>query len=413
MNISKQNQTKQGPKRGNQSGASTNFKQLMYNSENAASGLHPIVIWTGGKKNELKYIYPSLPSYNRYIEPFVGGGSVFMGINANEHFINDISSDLISIYRNIKNQDNCFFEYIEKIDLSWKKAGDFSTRHQDNISGIYFQFQEKNAPEHEIKMTIENYCDAHHSEICDIVSDFIDLTPILTKEIKKTLYRKFKKMKDCNWTNDINSTIKTAIKGALYIAFRSLYNDKKVKEMNQPLHSALTLFIRQTVMSGMFRVNKEGKFNAPYGGLSRNNMSLSTKLERYQSNPVKNHFNNTHIYNVDFEDFLISVNPTENDFIFLDPPYDCVFSSYDGNDFTKREHIRLARYLQEKCRAKWMMIIGKTDFIESLYCKGNVYVQEYEKVYNGNIKNNKNRCATHLLITNYPQSIENRMQLAA
>ena len=45
--------------------------QCANNSSNAASGLKQIVIWPGGKKNELKYILPNLPSYDRFFEPFV------------------------------------------------------------------------------------------------------------------------------------------------------------------------------------------------------------------------------------------------------------------------------------------------------------------------------------------------------
>ena len=56
--------------------------QCAYNSSNAASGLKQIVIRPGGKKKELKNILANVPSYDRFFEPFVGGGSVFMGINA-------------------------------------------------------------------------------------------------------------------------------------------------------------------------------------------------------------------------------------------------------------------------------------------------------------------------------------------
>ncbi len=38
----------------------------------------PIIKWAGGKEKELNYILPQIPdSFNRYIEPFVGGGAVF------------------------------------------------------------------------------------------------------------------------------------------------------------------------------------------------------------------------------------------------------------------------------------------------------------------------------------------------
>lgn len=61
------------------------------------SNLKPIIKWAGGKEKELKFIIPNLPIFENYYEPFVGGGSVFAKINAKKYYINDKSSELISI----------------------------------------------------------------------------------------------------------------------------------------------------------------------------------------------------------------------------------------------------------------------------------------------------------------------------
>ncbi|MEZ5009293.1 MAG: DNA adenine methylase [Chitinophagales bacterium] len=45
----------------------------------------------------------------------------------------------------------------------------------------------------------------------------------------------------------------------------------------------------------------------------------------------------TNIVNADFQDFFNIYEPTENDFIFLDPPYDTEFSTYAQNDFVKTD----------------------------------------------------------------------------
>ena len=70
----------------------------------------------------------------------------------------------------------------------------------------------------------------------------------------------------------------------------------------------------------------------------------------------------TKIYNLDFEKVLNKFELNENDFIFLDPPYDSEFSTYDQNSFDKNEQIRLADFLKNT-KACWMLIIKKTDFI--------------------------------------------------
>lgn len=90
------------------------------------TSLSPIIKWPGGKEKELKYIIPNLPQFERYFEPFVGGGSVFMGINAKEYFINDFSEELVQLYRYISENDKDFYRYVEAMDASWNNAENFS-----------------------------------------------------------------------------------------------------------------------------------------------------------------------------------------------------------------------------------------------------------------------------------------------
>ena len=60
---------------------------------------------------------------------------------------------------------------------------------------------------------------------------------------------------------------------------------------------------------------------------------------------------------MDFETFLRTTQPGENDFVFLDPPYDSEFCTYAKNAFTRDDQRRLADFLINECKAKWMMII--------------------------------------------------------
>ena len=107
------------------------------------------------------------------------------------------------------------------------------------------------------------------------------------------------------------------------------------------------------------------------------------------------------IFNKDFEAFLKETNPSESDFIFLDPPYDSEFSTYANNKFTHEDQIRLANYLIKECKAKWMMIIKNTDFIFSLYADKGLNIRTFNKEYLVSFMNRNNKKVTHLLITNY------------
>ena len=75
-------------------------------------------------------LYPKIRKYfpktiNRFIEPFTGGGSVFLNVNANEYLLNDIDTNVINIHQFLMEQsenpkaffDNVF-DIIQQYNLS-------------------------------------------------------------------------------------------------------------------------------------------------------------------------------------------------------------------------------------------------------------------------------------------------------
>lgn len=64
--------------------------------------LKPIVKWSGGKSDEIKMFETHFPeNYDQYIEPFVGGGSVYFYLNPKNAVISDVHSELIDLYKSI------------------------------------------------------------------------------------------------------------------------------------------------------------------------------------------------------------------------------------------------------------------------------------------------------------------------
>lgn len=371
------------------------------------TGLQPIVKWPGGKEKELKYILPNIPQFERYFEPFVGGGSVFMAIDAKEHFINDFSSELVNLYKNIATTNDNFFRYVEMIDESWKRALTFFESNKI-IVDTYLSYRREELSKDEIKNFINNFCFNKKEEILKIIGDeFNSYSCVLIKEMQANLYRKMLRMRELELMKqilpdkDVLDNLETAIKSAVYMNYRHMYNNKDVAEKNSVLHNALFFFIRNYAYSGMFRYSNKGDFNVPYGGIGYNNKLMSKKVTYYRSKELLDHFINTHIYNLDFEDFLSETKPTERDFVFLDPPYDSEFSTYAQNAFTREDQKRLADYMIYKCKAKWMMIIKNTDFIFDLYNKEGINIRTFDKEYLVSFMNRNDKKVTHLLITNY------------
>ena len=60
--------------------------------------MKPIIKWSGGKQDEIKYFKKYIPNYEVYLEPFFGGGSVFFDIKPKKAIIGDIHPELIKFY---------------------------------------------------------------------------------------------------------------------------------------------------------------------------------------------------------------------------------------------------------------------------------------------------------------------------
>ena len=64
----------------------------------------PFIKWAGGKRQIIKELTDSLPkNYNRYFEPFIGGGALFFAVRPKNAYISDINPELINLYNTVKN----------------------------------------------------------------------------------------------------------------------------------------------------------------------------------------------------------------------------------------------------------------------------------------------------------------------
>jgi DNA adenine methylase len=220
-----------------------------------------------------------------------------------------------------------------------------------------------------------------------VKNNFETLKSELT-EIEKTYTKNRKKFEELkSRTPDKRVEDKNEI---LYYQIRDMFNELTEKKYSDTL---LYFFINKTAYSGMIRYNAKGEFNVPYGRYPNLNTSLVTQSHNKL-------LSKTEIYNLDYSEIFKISN--EDDFMFLDPPYDCVFSDYGNleykDGFDERNHIELANnYKNLKCKA--LMVIGRTPLTEKLY--GDMIVDEYGKSYAVNIRNRFKSEASHIIISNY------------
>lgn len=194
----------------------------------------PVLKWAGGKTQMLDILNDNKPTkYNKYIEPFIGGGALFFELSPENAIISDSNPELVNLYKTI--------------------------------------------------------------------ADDVD-----------SLIAELKKMKN---EEDFYYKVRS-------IDPESLTNLEK---------AARTLYLNRTCFNGLYRVNKKGEFNVPFGRyknpkiLDEDNLLAASRVLK-----------NSNIICGDYREVLRKY-AEPGDFIFLDPPYVPISQHSDFKRYTKEQ----------------------------------------------------------------------------
>ena len=104
----------------------------------ASSGIHnsqlpicyPFVKWAGGKKQLLSQLDPLVPlKFDRYNEPFLGGGALFFHLTSDKSRqftvnISDINSELINVYVAVNGDVEQLIKLLTQHEVEYNKASE-------------------------------------------------------------------------------------------------------------------------------------------------------------------------------------------------------------------------------------------------------------------------------------------------
>ncbi|MDE5411775.1 DNA adenine methylase [Alkalihalobacterium chitinilyticum] len=372
----------------------------------------PFVKWPGGKTGELEIIHQFLPtSMNNYIEPFLGGGACFLSIPKEKYhqaYVNDFSGELIALYTLIRERNELFNRYLHDIWDVWSFFGMLSNDYYETLRSYYGRYKSDEIEKEQLKELIDEFIEIKRNEVAIGVQNSLDINfERLIKELKKSILSKFTNTKNNEIKKgdlpeeDYRKNFESSIRASVYTYYRYLYNERVKYNLDQEMHIALFFYLREFCYSSMFRYNKSGGFNVPYGGASYNSKAFNHKIDYLWSTDLQNILRHTNIYNADFQEFLQEIPNHEEDFIFLDPPYDSDFSTYANHSFVSKDQERLANYLINHCNCRFMLIIKNTDFIYNLYNQPGINIIGFDKEYSVSFMDRNDRKVEHILITNY------------
>ena len=361
-----------------------------------------IIKWPGGKSGEVDKISSLIPEYDRYIEPFFGGGAVYFSLQPKKAVINDISEMLTQFYRLVKEQNQDLKKYLLAYHYSMTSL---LLNAENYYQELYNLFSSGNFDNIDIFNSLIKKITSNINELDLLVSDKEEFDEYILKMVIDKFIRTKKNNEKSPFSNeDLKNNLITGFSSGYYMYFRNIYNEINLKKKTFSIEYSIANFyyIREYCYGSMFRYNSQGEFNIPYGGISYNKKSFISKINNIFTEDIKELFKDTEIYNCDFEKLLLNeLKLTEKDFIFLDPPYDTEFSDYEGKSFDKEDQKRLANCLK-KISAKFILIIKNTDFIYNLY-KDDFRILSFDKNYTYNVRSRNERNVEHLIITNIPE----------
>lgn len=289
--------------------------------------------YTGDKYkliNELKNYFPK--EIDKFIEPFVGGGSVFLNSNAKSFYENDIDKNIMSIHNFLSS----FSSTDDLLNILFSKIEEY------NFSCSY---KGKTVPQELKSKYVKTYFAKHNADS----------------------YKKLKEKYNASDRSDIAD---------LYLLLIYGFNR-------------------------MLRFNQKGEFNLPVG-----NVDFNQNVVEALTNYV-NLTNQKKIYwsNEDYKSFLSKIVTTENDFIYLDPPY--LITSSEYNKFWRQKdddelYSLLDEFTKKKIRFALSNVVTYKD-------KENIKLLKWAKKYNVypvksnyiNYHDNSIKSFSEILITNY------------
>lgn len=161
--------------------------------------------------------------------------------------------------------------------------------------------------------------------------------------------------------------------------------------------AAHLIYLNKTCFRGLFRVNRQGRFNVPYGRYDR---------RYYDPDNLQAVFRDLEAVEFRRGDFELCLNDvTDGDFVYMDPPYYKLggysdFNRYTRDQFRENDHFRLASLCRELDLrgVRWAVSNSDTHLVRELFEGYHLTALDNRREIN---LDSKSRRITELLITNY------------
>ncbi len=245
---------------------------------------------------------------------------------------------------------------------------------------------------------LQNY-DVKQAYAFDINKDLINCYNVIKSNVEDLIIQLEKK------ENEFLNLDEDNRKNYFY-KVREEYNSYVLGNENNVKRAAEFIFLNRTCFNGLYRVNKQGKFNVPCGKYKNPTICDKNNLLAL-SNLIKN-------VKFQYGDYKQSKKYIDrNTFVYFDPPYRPLsvtsgFTSYTKEDFNDDNQKELAKFYRELDFENPKLMLSNSNpkntdesdnFFEKVYKGFNINEVSAKRMINANSKGRGK--ISELLITNY------------
>lgn len=221
---------------------------------------------------------------------------------------------------------------------------------------------------------------------------------VYVNDNNKELINTYSVIKDCcteliqklsDMQNKYNACTNNEEKQIYYYEQRERYNSLGLNKDTCIEKAALFIFLNRTCFNGLYRVNRKGCYNVPFGKHSNPTICDTENLLK-----ISEALQNVVMHSCDYHDVLRFAD--ENTFVYLDPPYRPLnatsgFTSYTEEAFTDQNQVELADMYKELSRMGARVMLSNSDphnvdendnFFDDLYADYTILRVEASRVIN-------------------------------
>ncbi len=243
---------------------------------------------------------------------------------------------------------------------------------------------------------LQKFPNIENAVICDINKDLMT-TYLVIKNQPEKLIAFLQKIQNSYLSLDDEK------RKEFYLEKRNWFNKKECDEIE---NSAIFVFLNRTCFNGLYRVNRKGEFNVPFGRYA--NPKICDEATIWVDS---NLLQKVTILNGDFSETLRFAD--KNSFFYFDPPYKPLsetssFNAYAKEAFNDSEQIRLSEFCKEIEKRGAKFILSNSDvkgrnpndnFFDDLYRQFIIQRVWAKRIVNANAE--KRGKLTELMIQNF------------